>query len=96
MTTTLLSAAPACARPVWCDHSNLYLEIPHVNGGPPYIMKLPRDSIGFQKALDILLDAHNAIAPKGGHYNLTQHPATKVIGTPNKVAHDILKKLRMI
>lgn len=59
-------------------------------------MKLPRDSIGFQKALDTLLDAHNAIAPKGGHYNLTSHPATKVVGVTNKVAHDILKKLRMI
>ena len=66
MSEVLISAAPACARQVWCDHSSLYLEIPHIiNGGPPYIMKLPRDSIGFQKALDILLDAHNAIAPKG-------------------------------
>ena len=96
MTTVEISGAPACARRVWCDHSSLYLEIPHISGGPPYIMKLPRDSIGFQKALEILLDAHNAIAPKGGHYNLTRHPATKVVGMPNKVAHDILKKLRMI
>lgn len=96
MTITALTAAPECARKCWCDHSSLYLEIPHTSGGPPYIMKLPRNSIGFQKALEILLDAHNAIAPKGGHYNLTKHPATKVVGVPNQVAREILKKLRMI
>lgn len=96
MTEVLLSAAPACARLMWCDHSSVYLEIPHVNGGPPYIMKFPLDSYGLSQALALLKDAHNAIAPRPGHYNLTRHPAVKTVGASNQVAHSILKKLRMI
>lgn len=91
-----ISAAPACARKMWCDHSSLYLEIPHTSGGPPYIMKLSRDSLGLAKALEILLDAHNAVAPKGGHYQIAAHPKTKVVGASNATAREILKKLGMI
>ncbi len=91
-----LTAAPAFARKVWCDHSSIYVEIPHINSGPPYIMKVPLDTTGLMKVLDLMKDLRDTGLPKGGHYSLAPHPAVKQVGASNKTAHEILKRLRMI
>lgn len=94
MTEILSSSVPTCARLMWCDHSSLYLSLPHLNGGPPYIMTFPLSSSGLASALDLLKDARNSTPPVR-QPNLTSHPAIKR-SVSNKVAHDILKKMRMI
>ncbi len=91
-----LTAAPAFARQVWCDHSSIYVEIPHINSGPPYIMKVPLDTTGLMKVLDLMKDLRDTGLPKGEHYSLAPHPAVKQVGVSNKVAHEVLKRLRMI
>lgn len=95
MSEVAISGAPKCARMIWCDLSNIFLEIPHVNGGPPFIMKFPLSQAGLSSALELLRDARDKALPKGGHYSIQPHPAVKR-DVSNKVAHDILKKLRMI
>jgi len=91
-----LTAAPPFARKVWCDHSSIYVEIPHINSGPPYIMKVPLDAGGLMKVIELMKDLRDTGMPKGGSFNLTRHPATKQVGVSNKTAHEILKKMRMI
>lgn len=57
MTTAALSARPVYAVTMWCDFTNIYVELP-VSGGPPYITKYALTEGGLSKALATMRDLH--------------------------------------
>lgn len=50
------SAAPDWAVLVWCDLQSIYIQFPSQNG--PCVLTFPRDSMGLNKALDLLKMRH--------------------------------------
>lgn len=55
--TALPTAAPAHAIRVWCDHLNVYAEVPSVN--QPCVLAFPLSEAGLTRALALLGAKHN-------------------------------------
>ena len=64
------SFRPPWAVTAWCDDRFIYIEIPSVDDGPPYIFKEQITNDGLSKALHLMRDARRKAAPSiTGDYN---------------------------
>lgn len=93
------SAAPPYAATMWMDHSNIYLEIPAIDNGPPYIAAYACTEGGLSKALGMMRELYQKSQPLGGTYTIPNNPMIKRGNINNfspaqrEAARKVLKKL---
>ena len=94
---------PPYAVVMWCDHTNIYTEIPASNGGLPYIQSWSLTEGGLTKALAQMKDLFVKDQPVGGNYQIPMNPLVKqATGINNfsadqrSAVRDILRKMKVI
>lgn len=97
------SARPPYAVIMWCDHHNIYSEIPASAGGQPYIQSWSLTEGGLSKALAQMRELFVKDQPLGGDYRIPLNPLIKQATGINDfsvqqraTARDILRKLKVI
>lgn len=96
------SAAPPYAANMWMDHHSIYMEIPAVDGGPPYIAAYSCTEGGLSKALAMMRNLYMAAEPLGGNYTIPFNPMIKKASINNfsadqrEAAREVLRKLRIV
>ena len=88
---------------MWTDAHAIYMEIPHRDGGPPYITSYPLNDGGLGKALAHMKRHHKVEAPSHTStftYAKARHPSTRIAPTfseeNRQSVRDMLRKMKII
>lgn len=81
MTSALTTARPPTAAIAWATADAIFVEIPHKNGGPPFIIRHRRSVSGLAAALNVLVEHADPQLLRHSDMN-RGHPAIKTVEAP--------------
>lgn len=99
--TTLTTARPPRAAIAWVHGEAIYVEIPHKDGGAPFIVRYHKTTTGLADALNILIehaDAPTPIRDPNANHPAIRRSKTTVAATESQreAAREMLKKMGLV
>jgi hypothetical protein len=70
---------PAHAVTCWSDDRHIYVAMPTLSGGQPYITKYPLNEGGLSKTLSVLKTRYDELPTASKNYTITPNPIVKTV-----------------
>ncbi|MDE2106691.1 MAG: hypothetical protein KGL39_56270 [Patescibacteria group bacterium] len=93
--TTLTTARPPRAAIAWVHGEAIYVEIPHKDNGPPFIVRYHKTTTGLADALNILIEHAEAPYSRPTRDINAGHPAIKQVKSKVVASEDQREAARL-